>query len=107
MNKSKLRTSRSGLSNIFFFIGLGIEVAIAISSAEIGTARSIASMPEDGTWDPSVLEVWWAEDFRSIAANEINVKTDPRLALKAVGDGMTNDAAAIGAAIRLASLSGG
>ena len=82
-------------------------VAISIGSAEIGAGRSIASTAAGGTWDPSVLGVSWAADFRSIAANEINVRTDPRLAIKAMADGITDDAAAIGAAIRLASLSGG
>ena len=107
MNQSKSRASRSGLSGIVFFVSLGMAVAISISSAEIGAGRSIASTAAGGTWDPSVLGAPWAADFRSIAANEINVKTDPRLAVKAMADGITDDAAAIDAAIRLASLSGG
>jgi parallel beta-helix repeat protein len=53
------------------------------------------------------LGVPWASDFVSIAANEINVKTDSRLKVKALGDGATDDAPAIRAAIQLASSSGG
>lgn len=107
MNRSKSNTSRGGLSGIVFFVSLEMAVAISINSAEIGASRSIASTAAGRTWDPSVLGVSWAADFRSIVANEINVKTDPRLAIKAMADGITDDAAAIGAAIRLASLSGG
>ena len=58
-------------------------------------------------WNPSVLGVSWAGDFTTIAANEINVKSDPRLTVKAVGDGVTDDTSAIRAAIQLASSSGG
>jgi len=89
------------------FLTLAVGAAISISSAEIGAGRAIASTAAGGTWDTSVLGVSWAADFRSIAANEINVKTDPRLAIKAMADGITDDTAALGAAIRLASLSGG
>ena len=107
MNKSKLTASRHGLPSIVFLVSLASAIAASICSAELGADRSIASSAEGGTWDPSVLGVSWAEDFRSIAANEINVKTDSRLSIKAVGDGIADDAAAVGAAIRLASLSGG
>jgi parallel beta-helix repeat protein len=58
------------------------------------------------SWNPTVLGVPWASDFITIAANEINVKTDPRLAVKATGGG-ADDTAAIRAAIQLASSSGG
>ena len=107
MNKSKLTPSRHGLPSIVFLVSLASAIAASICSAELGADRSIASTAEGGTWDPSVLGVSWAEDFRSIAANEINVKTDSRLSIKAVGDGTADDAAAVGVAIRLASLSGG
>jgi len=107
MNKSKLTPSRRGLPSIVFLVSLASAIAASISSAELGAGRSITSTAEGGSWDPSVLGVSWAEDFRSIAANEINVKTDSRLSIKAVGDGIADDAAAVAAAIRLASLSGG
>ena len=58
-------------------------------------------------WNPAVLGVPWASDFVSIAANEINVKTDSRMKVKALGDGATDDTSAIRAAIQLASSSGG
>jgi hypothetical protein len=70
MNRSKLTTSRRGLPSIVFLVSLASAIAASISSAELGTGRSIASTAEGGTWDPSVLGVSWAEDFRSIAANE-------------------------------------
>jgi parallel beta-helix repeat protein len=59
------------------------------------------------TWKPTVLGVPWASDFVTIAANQINVKTDARLTVKAKGDGITDDTAAIRAAIQLASSTGG
>ncbi len=107
MNKSKWTTSRRDLFSIVFLVSLASAIAASISSAKLRAGRSIASTTKSGTWEPSVLGVSWAEDFRSIAANEINVKTDSRLSIKAVGDDIADDAAAIGAAIRLASLSGG
>jgi parallel beta-helix repeat protein len=107
MNKSELTPSRRGLLSILFLVSLASAIAASISSAELGAGRSITSTAEVGTWDPSALGVSWAEDFRSIAANEINVKTDSRLSIKAVGDGIADDAPAVGAAIQLASLSGG
>ena len=58
-------------------------------------------------WSPSVLGVPWASDFNSIASNEIDVKTDPRLKVKAAGDGVTDDTPAIRAAIQLAATTGG
>jgi parallel beta-helix repeat protein len=59
------------------------------------------------SWSPSVLRVTWATDFASIAANQINVKTDSRLSVKAAGDGATDDTPAIRAAIQLAASIGG
>jgi parallel beta-helix repeat protein len=58
-------------------------------------------------WSPSSLGVAWASDFGSLAENEINVKTDPRLTVHAAGDGITDDTSAISAAVQLASSSGG
>jgi parallel beta-helix repeat protein len=58
-------------------------------------------------WNPAVLGVSWASDFNSIAANQINVKTDSRLSVKAVGDGVTDDTAAVRAAVALAASTGG
>ena len=43
----------------------------------------------------------------SIASNQINVKTDSRLSVKAVGDGATDDTNAIRAAIQIATSTGG
>ena len=59
------------------------------------------------SWNPSVLGVPWASDFNSIASNEIDVKTDPRLKVKAAGDGVTDDTPVIRAAIQLAATTGG
>jgi parallel beta-helix repeat protein len=59
------------------------------------------------SWSPAELGVPWSSDFTSIAANVISVKTDRRLSVTAKGDGVTDDTAAIRAAIHLASSSGG
>jgi hypothetical protein len=64
------------------------------------TARTSAS-------DPFGLGVPWGADFSGIAANVYNIKTDPRLSVHAVGDGVTNDAQAIQNAIKIASGTGG
>jgi len=66
-----------------------------------------AATPPVTTWNPTVLGVPWASDFVPIAANQINVMTDSRLKVHAKGDGVTDDTAAIRAAIQLASSSGG
>lgn len=82
----------------------------AFSSTSAGFSLSIspaAVIASTQSWNPSVLGVAWASDFTSIAANQINVKTDPRLSVKAAGDGITDDTSAIRAAIQLASSTGG
>lgn len=71
------------------------------------TSPSISVMVQNLYWNPSVLGVPWASDFNSIAANEINVKTDSRLSVKAAGDGVADDTAAIRSAIQIASSLGG
>ncbi len=52
------------------------------------------------------LGVGWAADL-DFFANRYNVKTDPRLTLHAVGDGVANDLGAINAAITKANADGG
>jgi hypothetical protein len=64
------------------------------------TARTSAS-------DPFNLGVPWGADFASIATNVYNIKTDSRLSIHAVGDGVTNDTAAIQNAINTATSAGG
>jgi parallel beta-helix repeat protein len=59
------------------------------------------------SWDPTILGVSWASAFAPIASNQIDVTKDPRLRVKATGDGVTDDTPAIRAAIQLASSSGG
>lgn len=63
--------------------------------------------PPSTTWNPAVLGVPWASDFTSIAANQVDVKKDPRLKVNAKGDGVTDDTSAVRAAIQIASSLGG
>jgi parallel beta-helix repeat protein len=81
--------------------------AIATDGKNVTMQAAMAVTVKNTSWNPGVLGVAWASDFVSIAANEIDVKMDPRLKVKAAGDGVTDDTAAVNAAIRLASSSGG
>ncbi|MGA2647543.1 MAG: glycosyl hydrolase family 28-related protein [Candidatus Sulfotelmatobacter sp.] len=82
--------------------------AASSATAAVTIMRAPATVtPPVTTWNPSVLGVPWASDFITIAKNQINVKTDSRLKVHAKGDGVTDDTAAIRAAIQLASSSGG
>ena len=56
--------------------------------------------------DPFALNVPWAAAF-DFSNNIYNVKTDPRLKIKARGNGQSNDRAALQEAIDLAAVSGG
>jgi parallel beta-helix repeat protein len=77
------------------------------AAGKTATSSAIAVTVKNLYWNPSVLGVPWASDFNHIAANEINIKTDSRLSVKAAGDGNTDDTAALRGAIQLASASGG
>ncbi|MDF3058514.1 MAG: hypothetical protein K0R17_2729 [Rariglobus sp.] len=57
--------------------------------------------------DPLNLGVPWAGEYAFATSNVYNVKTDTRLALHAVGDGVADDSAAIQAACDAASAAGG
>ena len=86
-----------------------VNVILQDSDGQIATAKNAFTFIalSNTSWNPAILGVPWASDFISIAANEINVKTDLRLRVKAIGDGITDDTSAIRAAIQLASSSGG
>jgi len=86
---------------------LGLTAAIMVGWLEIAVGSSNAPAPVDSAWDPAILGVPWAKDFSSIAANQINVKTDSRLPTKAAADGVTDDTAVVRTAIRIASSTGG
>jgi parallel beta-helix repeat protein len=94
-------------SSITPWVLLGLTVATIIGLSEIAVRSLNVSASGDSIWDPSILGVPWAKDFLPIAANQINVKSDVRLPVKAVGDGIADDTAAVTAAVRLASSSGG
>jgi hypothetical protein len=79
-------------------------LTIQVTAPQPGTAAP--AVPQT-SWNPAVLGVPWADDFVPIAANQIDVKTDPRLKVKAAGDGATDDTSAIRAAVQLASSLGG
>ena len=93
-------------------MALGTILILTIASsggwADITVAEgSTSQAATDHLWNPAVLGTPWAADFRSIAANEINVGTDSRLRARAAGDGRTDDTAAVTEAMQLASSSGG
>jgi len=71
-----------------------------------GSSSAIALTGRVSSSDPFGLGVPWGADY-TFSGNVYNVKTDPRLALKAVGNGVTNDAPAIQAAINAANAAGG
>lgn len=82
--------------------------ALATDAAgNTATSAAITVTVNNSNWNPAVLGVSWSSDFNSIASNQINVKTDSRLTLKAKGDGTTDDTAAIRGAITLATQLGG
>jgi hypothetical protein len=97
-------------SLVFWLLNSAVQPSSAVNSAFTARhmlANSAASAGGSASWNSGVLGVPWAGDFDSIAANEINVRTDSRLKVKAAGDGVTDDIAAVRAAIHLASSSGG
>jgi parallel beta-helix repeat protein len=84
---------------------LSATAADATSNATASTAITVTV--KNKSWSPAVLGVSWANDFTAIAANQVDVKADPRLKVRAIGDGVTDDTTAIRAAIQLASSTGG
>ena len=78
------------------------------SMGGIASSSQAVVIDTSPSWIPvSALGTTWAGDFTSIAGNVINVKTDWRLAVRAAGDGVTDDTAAVRAAIALATSTGG
>jgi hypothetical protein len=102
LNSSTGQLSGTPVSTENFYL------TMTVTDSSSGSASTNFSVTvSNSLWNPSVLGVSWAGDFTSIAVNEINVKTEPRLSVRAVGDGVTDDTSAIRAAIQLASSSGG
>ena len=86
----------------------GSATSSAVLTVQVTAPQPVSTPPgTTQTWNPAALGVSWASDFTSIAANQIDVKKDPRLRVKAAGNGTTDDTSAIRAAIQLASSSGG
>ena len=88
-------------------IALGLAFSYSCTGLTARNSQSPAQPISPSTWNPAVLGVPWASDFTPLVANQINVKLDSRLAVKAVGDGISDDTTAIRAAIQLAYSSGG
>ncbi len=97
----------TGQSNFTVQVADSVSPPLTASEAFSLNPAATSAPASNTTWNPAVLGVPWASDFTSIAANEINVKTDPRLKVNAIGDGVTDDTAAVRAAIQLVSSSGG
>ena len=73
-----------------------------------GEAAAADSLPvRSGGADYYSLGVPWGADFASFSSNVYNVKTDGRLLIRAKGDGIADDKAAIQGAIDAASAAGG
>src|SRR5205814_3150439 len=67
----------------------------------------LASGGNDPRGDTALLDRSCVSVWRSIAANGINVRTDARLSVRALGDGVADDTAAVRAAIEQAAATGG
>lgn len=71
------------------------------------SSAPVTVLARAGGTDSLGLGVPWGLDFSAIATNVYDVKTDSRLTIHAVGDGVANDTAAIQGAIDAASTAGG
>ncbi len=71
------------------------------------SSTHVTTLTKPVPWNPTVLAISWAGDFLPIAKNQIDVKTNQLLTVHAKGDGITDDTAAVRAAIHLASSNGG
>ena len=111
--RNKLENSAPPRTRLPLRIGAILTLILSLAAAAVARLENFrfgaatASAVPDSVWDPAVLRVPWAADFYPIAANQINVRTDSRLPVRAAGDGVADDAPAVSAAIRLASSSGG
>ena len=91
-------------------VNIGTAYTVKVSNGLGGaTGESVVPYPltiRSGGPDPFALGVPWGADF-TFSGNIYDVKTDSRLVLHAVGDGVTNDLPAIQAAIAFATNHGG
>ena len=91
-------------------VNIGTAYTVKVSNGLAGaTGESVVPYPltiRSGGLDPFALGVPWGADF-TFSGNVYDVKTDNRLVLHAVGDGVTNDLPAVQAAVAYATGHGG
>ncbi len=112
---SSATVSVAGDATVSFVVPAGVvtghEYRVLLNSGLAGAASESAA-PETlrivaKTTDPFGLGTYWGGDFAPIAAKVYNLRSDPRLPLRASGNGKADDTPALQAAIDYAARMGG